>query len=78
MKTITFKVSDSEARRLMEAVRDFKGTLSDYLRRVAVPPAAKPKYEIRKHPVSGAPYMHIENGKRITGEDVRKAMEDFP
>jgi hypothetical protein len=80
MPTLTFKVSDDEARLLRARARAEKTTLSAFLRaRVLDATPARRKIVMRKHPVSGLPY-DAGAGKRavVTRAAVKALLADFP
>ena len=79
MPTISFKVTEAEARDLRRNAQLRKMTVSDYLRRSAFPPPARPRKRlIKKHPVSGAPYDATPGAIAATEEDIKAALADFP
>jgi len=78
MPTISFKVTADEARALRRKVRAEKTSLSDYLRRVALPPAAPPRKRLlKRHPASGAIY-DATPGPVVTEAQIREALAEFP
>lgn len=80
MPTLTFKVSDDEARLLRARARAEKTTLSAFLRaRVLDAAPARRKIVMRKHPVSGLP-CDAGAGKRavVTRDAVKALLADFP
>lgn len=80
MPTLTFKVSEAEARTIR--ARAAKANVSTFLRTSALgaPVAENPrKLAMRKHPVSGLPYD--ASGAKlpvVTNEEVRTLLADFP
>jgi len=82
MPTLTFKVSEAEARTIRARARAAKANVSTYLRASALgaPTAEKTrKLALRKHPVSGLPYD--ASGAKLPGvttETVRALLADFP
>lgn len=82
MPTITFKVSEAEARAIRARARAAKANVSTFLRTSALgsPTTEKPrKLAMRKHPVSGLPYD--ASGAKlplVTNEEVKALMADFP
>jgi hypothetical protein len=81
--TLTFKVTPEEAARIRRLARRESCTLSEYLRRRALPgmvsadPAAG--YRIEISPVTGLPVMHGPPGApQVTSEQVRALLADFP
>ena len=80
MPTLTFKVSDDEARLLRARARAEQMTLSAFLRaRVLDAAPARRKIAMRKHPVSGLP-CDAGAGKRavVTRDAVKALLADFP
>lgn len=81
MPTISFKVSAEEARAIRRQARSHRCTVSDFLRKAALPavPAKKVRLRMKKHPVSGLLYNAAEEGGPVvTDEQVREALADFP
>jgi len=79
MPVITFKVSPEEARQLRAKARAERApSLSEFLRRsvLAGEPAAA-RISRRRHPVSGLPY-NAAPGRRVSVEEIRAALADFP
>jgi hypothetical protein len=82
MPTITFKLSETEARDLRRRARAARCTVSAYLRANAVgaPAAAKPrKIKLVRHPVSGL--LYDVSGKdlpKVSNEEVKAMLADFP
>ena len=83
MTTITFKVSDREAAQIRRLAKKEECTVSEYLRRRAMPkespgaPAAA--YHIEISPATGLPVMHAPAGApRVSSEQIRELLVDFP
>lgn len=80
MKTITFKVSDDEARLIRSLAKEERTTLSEYLRRRAtgaVQPAAMPR-RVRCE-FTGAMIFDASPGLApLTTKTVREMLADFP
>jgi hypothetical protein len=82
MPTLTFKVSEAEARTIRARARAAKANVSAFLRISALgaPVAKRPrKLAMRKHPISGLPYD--ASGAKlpvVTNEEVRALLADFP
>jgi len=83
MPTLTFKVSPEEAARIRRLARRENRTVSEFLRRrslqaQAVAPA-RAGYRVETSPVTGLPVMRAPAGmRRVTCEDVRALLADFP
>lgn len=82
LPTLTFKVSEAEARTIRARAHAAKANVSAFLRTSAlgVPVMKKPrKLALRKHPVSGLPY-DASSAKLplVTNEEVRALLADFP
>jgi hypothetical protein len=79
MPTLTFKVTDAEARAIRVKARAAKAkSVSSFLRSAvlgadsgAIPVAR------RLHPVSGLPY-NATPGRKVTAEEISDALADFP
>ncbi|MEQ1856200.1 MAG: hypothetical protein ABL963_07015 [Longimicrobiales bacterium] len=82
MPTLTFKVSDREAARIRQLAHRERLTLSEFLRRRAVAPAAgapPAEYRIGKDPVTGLPVMEASAGvEPVSSEEIRALLADFP
>ena len=80
MPVLTFKVSTLEARIIRGKARAIRSSLSAYLRRAALGQdgrAKRARIVHRRHPVSGLPY-NAAAGRRVTEEEIRTALADFP
>ena len=81
MTTLTFKMEESEARRVRAAARRAKLTLSEYLRRQVRGPAehAVPPVKLIKCSFTGAmifaPAPHLPE---LTTESVKEMLAEFP
>ncbi|MEI6862068.1 MAG: hypothetical protein WCL04_07425 [Verrucomicrobiota bacterium] len=81
MPTLTFKVTAAEAATIRARARAAKGTVSTYLRKHALPAPAKRapvKLVFKKHPISGASYIASPVGPKVTAEEIKEALADFP
>jgi hypothetical protein len=81
MPTLTFKVTAAEAQIIRARARAAKGTVSTYLRAAALPAPAKPapvKLVFKKHPLSGLHYLASPVGPKVTAEEIKEALADFP
>ena len=83
MPTFTFKVTPREAARIREQARQDRVTLSEFLRRRAMAPAAPPPaasgYRIIKSPLTGLPVMQPPEGAPpVTSAQIRALLSDFP
>lgn len=81
MPTLSFKVTAAEARAIRARARAANGTVSTYLRAAALPPPAQRapvKLVMKRHPVSGALYVASPVGPKVTAEEIREALADFP
>ncbi len=78
MPTLSFKVSAAEESRIRRAARG--GTLSDYLRAVALPPESKRSltYKTKTDKATGLPVTITPAGLELSSEEVRAALADFP
>jgi hypothetical protein len=80
MPTLTFKVTLAEARAIRARALAEKGTVSHYLRARALPaekPAAR-RLVMKRHPVSGAPYVASPIGPPVSREQIKAALAHFP
>ena len=81
MPTITFKVSPEEARRLREAARGARITLSEFLRKKvrAAPEKKKLKPLLKRCRYTGAMiFAGNPDYPPLTTESVREMLADFP
>jgi hypothetical protein len=80
MPTLTFKVSEGEARRIRAAARRQKRSLSAHLRAELLgKKSPRAKYRSGKHPISGLPYNAA--GKHlppVSLDDIKESLADFP
>jgi len=80
VKTLSFKVTEYEARQIKARARKEKLTVSEYLRRQAsatVAAAAKPA-RIRCRMTGATIFGALENHPPLTTERVRELLTDFP
>ena len=78
MPVLTFKVTADEARRIRARARASKSpSVSDYLRRAALPPPSATRRVMVKNPLTG---LMVDNtpGPVVSDEMVRHALADFP
>jgi hypothetical protein len=80
VKTLTFKVTDEEARRIRAAAKKQRLTVSEFLRRKAagsdVPPAEPQRV---KCPLTGAMiFAPLADAPPLTLESVKEMLADFP
>jgi hypothetical protein len=82
MPTMTFKVTEREAARIRRLARREGCTVSEYLRRRAMPrtPPAEPAgaYRIETSHTTGLPVMHAPGTPPVSSEQVRELLADFP
>jgi len=80
MATLTFKVTDEEARLIRSRARKERVTVSEYLRRRASLSLAPPgKLEKVRCPHTGAMvFASPDNQSRLTTDAVRELLSDFP
>ncbi len=79
MKTITFKVSDEESRRIRSQAKKENVTLSEYLRRRAfLPLDSKAKLIRSKCPLTGVTVLSAPHSPPLNTETVRELLSDFP
>jgi hypothetical protein len=80
MPVLSFKVDPAAARRIRANARADKTSVSAYLRRVALGEGqSKPLKIVRGlHPLSGLPYNAGSIGRKVTNEEIRAALADFP
>lgn len=80
MTTISFKVTDAEARRIRQMARDEQLTLSEFLRRKASGVAVAPtKPERVRCEFTGAMiFAPLSNHPPLTNEAVKELSADFP
>ena len=79
MATLTFKVTDQEARLIRSRARKERVTVSEYLRRrasLSLAPARTPA-KVRC-PHTGAMIFAPENQPPLTTDAVRELLSDFP
>lgn len=80
MKTLTFKVSDAEARAIQEKARRERLSVSEFLRRRARQPSPEPiRPTLRRCPVTGAlVFAAAANQTPLTVAATRELLADFP
>lgn len=80
LTTISFKVTDDEARRIRQMARDEKLTLSEFLRQRAsgAAVAAKKPERVRCEFTGAMIFGHLENRSPLTNEAVKEFAADFP
>ena len=83
MATISFKVTEREAARIRRLAKKEASTVSEYLRRRAMPEewplAPIAAYHMKISPVTGLPVMHgPASATRVSSEQVREFLVDFP
>lgn len=79
LKTITFKVSDDEARLIRTQAKKENNTLSEYMRRRAFLPAEiKAKLVRLKCPLTGITVLSSPNQPPLNTETVRELLSNFP
>ena len=80
MTTITFKVSNADARRLRQRARAAKTSLSDLLRqRVLEKKTVGGRIKLSRCPITGAEIFSPQEGlSPLTTETVRDILADFP
>ena len=80
MPVLSFKVDPQSAERIRANARAAKSSVSAYLRKAALGENERTPAKIvrRKHPISGLPYNASVTGRRVTDEEIRAALADFP
>jgi hypothetical protein len=78
MTTITFKLSDEEARALRRNARKERLTVSEYVRRALRPGRRAGPPKLVKCAVTGAVIFAGCEGPALTTASVRDMLEDFP
>jgi hypothetical protein len=80
MLTITFKVTEEEARLIRSQARKERVSVSEYLRRRArapMPDSPKPR-RIRCRHTGAMIFAALENQPPLTTQSVRELLSDFP
>lgn len=80
MPVLTFKVTAAEARLIRARARaERAASVSAYLRKSALGETSPPERRLvlKKHPVSGLIY-DATPGRKVTDEEIRAALADFP
>ena len=80
MPTLSFKAAPAEVQRIRAAAKSKRLSLSEYLRRAALPPpAARPKLMMRTDPKTGLSYAVMAPGVPKLGlQEVKRILADFP
>lgn len=80
MMTISFKVSNGEARTIRERARKERLTVSEFIRRQArLPLRSTAKIKLRRCPQTGATIFEgTEDLPPLTVESTREMLADFP
>ena len=80
MTTLTFKVTEREARLIRARARQERITVSEYLRRrsrLPLAPASKPA-KVRCPHTGAMIFDHLHDQPPLTTEAVRELLQDFP
>ncbi|WP_404422298.1 plasmid mobilization protein [Nibricoccus sp. IMCC34717] len=77
MATLSFKVSPDEARRIKALARAENSTTSAFLRKRALGPQGRRSAKLVRDPVSGL-IVDAGVGRKITSEEIKAALADFP
>jgi hypothetical protein len=80
MATITFKVTEEEARLIRSRAREERISVSEYLRRrasISMPASRKPR-QVRCPHTGAMIFAGLENQPPLTTESVRELLSDFP
>ena len=78
MPVLTFKVTADEARRIRARARASKSpSVSDYLRKKALPPPPRARRVMVKNPLTGI-MVDATPGPVVSDEMVRQSLADFP
>jgi len=80
VKTLTFKVSDDEARQIRLLARKQRLSLSEYLRRRArgEDSAPRPPKLVSCQHTGALVFCPVDEGEPLTSGDVRDLLSDFP
>ena len=80
MPVFSFKVDSQSAERIRAKARSEKSSLSAFLRKAALgaDPSKSAKIVHRKHSVSGLPFNAAGVALRVTDEEIRASLADFP
>ena len=80
MITLTFKVTEEDARLIRSQARKDKVSVSEYLRRRAGSVAASPRKprQVRCPHTGAMIFAALENQPPLTTESVREFLSDFP
>jgi predicted transcriptional regulator len=77
MATLSFKVSNEEARLIRALARAEKTTTSAFIRKRALGTPAKRKAKLIKDPVSGLT-VDAGSGRKVTQAEIATLLADFP
>jgi hypothetical protein len=80
MPTLSFKAAPAEMHSIRAAAKAKRLSLSEYLRRAALPPAkARPKLRMKTDRTTGLSYAVMPPGAPKLGlDDVKRILADFP
>jgi hypothetical protein len=80
MPTLSFKVAPAEEHRIRAAAKARRLSVSEYLRRAALPPAkSQPKLRMKTDRRTGLSYAVMPSGApRLGLHDVKRILADFP
>ncbi len=80
MQTISFKVSDDEARLIRSLAKKQRTSLSEYLRRQAkaAPQSSEPPQRVRCEYTGAMIFAPLSGQKPLTTGTVREMLSDFP
>ncbi len=80
MPTLSFKAAPAEVHSIRAAAKAKRLSLSEYLRRAALPPAAaRPKLRMKTDRKTGLSYAVMPAGAPKLGlHDVKRILADFP
>jgi hypothetical protein len=80
MPTLSFKVAPDEVHRIRSAAKENHLSLSEYLRRAALPSATvRPKLRMKTDRKTGLSYVVMQPGApELRLNDVKRLLADFP
>jgi hypothetical protein len=79
MPIVSFKATDEQLRKMRRLARERRLTVSEYLRRSALPGAeTPPKMRVKRHPVSGLSYNAAPGQRTPSLDEIRAILADFP
>jgi hypothetical protein len=79
MPVVSFKATDEQFRKMRKLARARNLTVSEYLRRSALPGAeTPPKMRVRRHPVSGLSFNAAPGQRTPSLGDIDAILADFP